>query len=236
MSCSGTKKLPDCRNSPANVPGCRCWACSIASAPSEAPIATGRAAHARPRRRRPGSTPRTSAPAYSGEAEYHSLRAPGATQRDAVRRQRAARDHRGAVVGQPGQLGVLGPVVGDEQRQRGRGPRRRPGSRSARRRRRRARGRATISSRSAPSTLRRVEPRRRLVAVQQQHGLLAERAGRAQRVARVAGPTRCRRRRARARARTRAGSPARRRGRASSPRPRARTRARARSECRRTAA
>src|SRR4051794_29278730 len=40
----GTKKLPDWRNRPANEPGARCSACSIASAPRLAPMPTGRAA------------------------------------------------------------------------------------------------------------------------------------------------------------------------------------------------
>ena len=72
------KKLPDCRNSPANAPGSRCWACSIASAPSEAPTPTG-APRTATSAATAGSTPRTSAPAYSGEAEYHSSRGPGAS-------------------------------------------------------------------------------------------------------------------------------------------------------------
>ena len=179
-SSSGTKKLPDCRKSPANAPACRCWACSIASAPSEAPIATGapRTATSAPTA---GSTPRTSAPAYSGEAEYHSLRGPGASSATRCGGSVPLGDRGGAEVRQPRQLRVLGAVVGHEQRQRvavagvGRAPdphRDVPPEATARS------GQLALGSLG----LRRVQPRRRLVAVQQQHRLLPERAGRAQRV------------------------------------------------------
>ncbi len=75
-SCRGWKKLPDCRNRPANPAGWRRWACSMASAPRLAPTPTTGSCvpSAAPIF---GSTSADSARAYAGLAEYHSRRSPG---------------------------------------------------------------------------------------------------------------------------------------------------------------
>ena len=180
MSCSGVKKLPDCRKARRTCPGDGAGR-SIASAPSEAPIATG-APRTATSAATAGSTPRTSAPAYSGDASTTRCGRRGRRARP-VRRQRAARDHRGAVVRQAGQVGVLGAVVGDQQQRllvagvrRAPEPHRDVRSEAAARHDQLALGALDAV---------RVEPRRRLVAVEQQHGLVPERSRRGQRVAGV---------------------------------------------------
>src|SRR4029453_14275619 len=75
-SCFLVKNEPDCRNSPANVPGGVHSACSAASAPRLAPISTGAGSDANALVT-VGSTCRTRAVAHFEFAEYHSLRPPG---------------------------------------------------------------------------------------------------------------------------------------------------------------
>ena len=111
------KNAPDCRNSAAERAGRARWACSIASAAEARAHADG-AAGDRNRVASAGTTRRRSARAYSAEAEYHWSRSPGASSATRCGGSVAGRDHRGRVAREAGELVVLGPVVGDEQRQR----------------------------------------------------------------------------------------------------------------------
>ena len=151
------KKLPDCRNSAPNVPGARRCVTSMASAPRLAPMPTGSrpAASAAPARRR-----RTARASTAPSAEYHSSRGPGASRATRCGGSVTGGDHRAAVAGEAGELVVLRPVVGHQQRQGWPSPalQMRPSTS------RRVRGARIASSSSSPSTASAVEPRGRLVA------------------------------------------------------------------------
>ncbi len=120
-----------------------------------------------------------SARPYAADAEYHSSAVAGRQQRDPERRERAGLDHRAGVASQPGELGVLGAIVGDQQRQLA--VARRPD-----------RDRQVVAEHPDDDPVERslderlLEPRRRPVAGRRQHRLLAERPGGALRVARIA--------------------------------------------------
>ena len=196
------KKLPDCRKSPAKTSGKRRWACSIASPPRLAPAPTG--ARTATASAIAGST-RVGERARVQRARRVPLVAlAGRQQRHAMARQRPGGDLRGRVVGEPRELIELGAVVGDEQRQAlvvaASSGRQRVTCSSAP-----SALDATVSASVAPGHPLGGQPRRLLVARQRHHRLLAERAGRAQRVGRIGPVLVACRRRAGPRARTRSG-------------------------------
>ena len=179
------KKLPDCRKSPAKTSGKRRWVCSIASAAEAGPAPTARA-----HRHRLGDRGQHA----RWRASARTARSPSTTGRD--RRAPAAR--------RDGAAAPRGDLRGARSRSaaragRARGRRGRPAA-AARSSSRASSGRQRVTSSSAPSALDATvrlsvaardslggQPRRLLVARQRHHRLLAERAGRAQRVRRI-GP------------------------------------------------